>query len=225
MNHLEDFESIDYPRFGHLFWILGKMYPKPPSGKGRHANPFRDVMLYIMYTGFRNEKNPHLCHPHPYSKTEIYKMLSQALQIRDEREIEMWIPAFGRNLIQVRIPAAWFFETTGLQPKAINADGVRHAIARGKKIFESAKQKDRELFDQVPKFVLEDLDSSPPKTDPVKSGKEKIDKLDFMTWLRLCQFFPGNKTVTWVNPREDKPTCFKPAKKTHKKQKNRSFGS
>jgi hypothetical protein len=223
MKHLENFEGIDYPRLGHLFWIVGKMYPHPPSGKGRHADPFRDILLYLIFSSFRDQKNPHPCHPHPFSKTEVYKMLSQVLQIPDEREIEMWIPAFGRNLIQVRIPAAWFFETTDLQPAAINADGVRHAITRGKKIFEEAKQKDRELFGQAPKFRLEDDFGSPPKKPAsAKFPRQRIDKLDFMTWLRLCQFFPGNKAVTWINPREDKPTCYKPAKKAHQKQKHRS---
>jgi hypothetical protein len=211
-----NFESIDYQRFGHILWVVGKMYPTPRSGKGRQADPIRDVLLYLMYTGLRNEKNPHPCHPHPYTKTEIYKMLSQVLQIPDEREIELWIPAFGKNLIQVRIPAAWFFESTGLQLNAINADGVRQAIPRGKNIFESAKRKDRELFHQVPDFSLEeDIGLTPKKPGPAKSPQQRIDKLFFMTWLRLCQFFPGGKVITWINPREDKPMCFKPAKKAH----------
>src|ERR1700736_1026130 len=151
MKHLKDFESIDYPRFGHILWVVGKMYPHPPAGKGRHADPIRDVLLYILYVGLRHQKKPHACHPHPYSRSEVYKILSQALQTIDEREIELSIPAFGKNLTQVRITAAWFFKTTGLQPNASNADGVRQAIPRGKKIFEAAKKEARELFDQVPK--------------------------------------------------------------------------
>jgi hypothetical protein len=126
-----------------FFYTLIKMNAHSPGGRGQHADPVRDVLIYAFGTvihEYKRLKRPGL-EPVPPSWNEVYRQLEMMFfGKRDEIEVVILMPAGGGRFLKLRLAIDDFETAYRLKFAAIGPSGIRAAFARGKKILKSVHE-------------------------------------------------------------------------------------
>jgi hypothetical protein len=126
-----------------FFDTLLKMNANSPGGRGQHADPVRNVLLYAFGTIIHEHKRikrPGL-EPVAPSWKEVYRQLEMIFFAkREEKEVVILIPAGGGRFLKLSAGIDDFETTYGLKFAALGTSGLRAAFSRGKKILESVHE-------------------------------------------------------------------------------------
>ena len=115
----------------------------PPGGRGQHADPVRDVLLYIYGTMLHIHKRPKRpgLEPSKPSWNEVYRQLEKIFFKKPaKKDVIILLPLPDGTFLKLTIDFAAYEKAFGLNFASIGHSGIRTACARGKRIFESVRE-------------------------------------------------------------------------------------